>query len=99
MKAEKVFAIPQGRRVAKLSRELSAMNRWIGEAISQLRRHRPALHGLLCLLLLIILPLPLGISLVRWLARYQMPAPTTAGRTAPFDRPLYGRWRRLLSRA
>jgi hypothetical protein len=43
------------------------MNRWIREVISQLQRHRPALHGLLSLLLLIILPLPLGIPLVRWL--------------------------------
>jgi hypothetical protein len=75
------------------------MNRWIREVISQLRRHRPALHGLLSLLLLIILPLPLGIPLVRWLARSDMPGLTTTARAALHENGFHGLWRRLLSRA
>jgi hypothetical protein len=41
------------------------MSRWIGEVIGQLRRHSPVRQDLLSLGLLIILPLPLGILLLK----------------------------------
>lgn len=63
------------------------MNRSIGEVIRQLRRRSPVLQDLLSLLLLIILPLPLGILLVIRLAQSEMPAPTATGRTTPHKNP------------